>query len=131
MGGLWFVGDTSSTTLFYVNDAVRTENTSALDATIESADLKQFPIRAAIPAAFMDFTKSASNSVTVSWSHDGGETYNTPRARAMSGSGKQAVKVRRLGVATHHGLRLRMVVSGPDDWAFLGASVPDPEPRAP
>lgn len=126
----WFVGDKLSGGLLALNDIESTEAGAALDATIESSPLKGFPLRQAIPDVFLDFTYSPASMVAVSWSLDGGGTWRGPLSRTLAFANKFPVRVNRLGLATHHGLRVRLVVSGGQPFSFMGGSVGQPQARA-
>lgn len=126
----WFVGDRLSGGLLALNDTEPTEATLALDPTIESAALKAFPARMALPDVFLDFTYSPASTVAVFWSLDGGGTWKGPINRSLAFANKFPVRVNRLGLATHHGLRVRLVVSGGQPFSFMGGSVGQPQARA-
>lgn len=126
----WFVGDRLSGRLLALNDTEQTEATAALDATIESAALKAFPARMTIPDLFLDFTYSPASTVAVFWSVDGGQTWKGPISRSLAFANKFPVRVNRLGLATHHGLRVRLVVSGGQPFSFMGGTVGEPQARA-
>jgi hypothetical protein len=63
--------------------------------------------------------------VKIEWSHDGGATYGNPILRSLGQQGqtRRQIRVNRLGLTTHHGLRLRVTVSDPVYVAFLGGEV--------
>lgn len=129
--GRWIVGDKQSTQLLAISDAVTTEAGSATPWTAESSPLKEFPVRVAIPAVLGEFTEADGVEVNVSWSRDGGKTWATPQTRSLALADKYAVRVNRLGLSTHHGLRVRFSSTSAGDFSFLGASVPDPQNRGP
>lgn len=128
--GIWYVCDTSSTSVLAISDTTRSENGAALTATWESGPLKAYPAREVIPALFADFTDAAA-SVTMSYSKDGGATWTTPVAGSLTNADQYPVRWNRLGKATHHGLRARFSIADAVDFAFLSASVPDLRPRTP
>lgn len=137
--GRWLVGDALSGKILKVDPTVRSEAGALLAFTAESAPLKAYPNRFAIPDLFCDFTLgigtvSAPNPhAAISWSKDGGATWSTPSMRALGGAGHPVgpVRVNRLGLATHHGIRVRVAVSDDADFSFMGASIGKPETRAP
>lgn len=129
--GVWRIADTQSGALLQISDTTQTEKGNALIATIESGALKEYPSRVAIPALFADFTKSTGASAVISWSHNGGETWTAGVTRSLATAEKYSVRVNRLGLQTHHGLRVRFVLSDAIEFSFMGASVPAPEKRAP
>lgn len=128
-GGVWHLGDRSSTFTLGVSEANRSDGADLLTWTVESAPMKDYPLREIIPAAFFEFTTSTS-SVDISYSLDGGATWSTPVTRSLSGADKEPIRVNRLGLSTQHGIRFRLAVNGTGDFSFLGASVPDVEARA-
>lgn len=129
--GAWLVGHTTGPALMKVDAATRTENGAALVATIESGALKGYPARVAVPALFAEFTKAAGGNVAMSYSRDGGATWSAAVSRALDAAERRSVRWNRLGLSGHHGLRVRFTVSDAVDFAFLGASVPQPDGRAP
>jgi hypothetical protein len=128
--GKWIVGDELSTNLLIVSDTLRTELGQPVAWTIESAPLKDYPSRVAIPGVFGDFTQADGVLVEVSWSHNGGTSWATPIPRTLDGADRHPVRVNRIGLSTQHGLRVRYSSSSEGDFSFMGASVPDPQVRA-
>jgi hypothetical protein len=127
-GNQWLVGDKLSTNLLAVSDGVTTEAGTPVEWMVEGV-LREYPTRIAIPAAFGNFTEAEGATVDVSWSHDGGKTYATPLARSLDQADRYPVRVNRLGMSTHHGLRLRYSSSSTVDFSFMGASVPKAQGR--
>lgn len=127
-GNTWLVGDKLSTNLLAISDSVTTEAGTAVEWLVEGV-LKEYPTRIAIPGAFGNFTQAEGATVDVSWSHDGGASYSTPLSRSLDQAGAYPVRVNRLGVSTHHGLRLRYSSSSSVDFSFMGASVPKAQGR--
>jgi hypothetical protein len=128
--GKWVVGDRLSGNLLTVSDTQRTELGQPVTWTIESAPLKDYPQRVAIPGVFGDFTEADGVQISVSWSHDGGKTWATPIERALDTADRHPVRVNRIGLSTQHGLRVCYSSSSEGDFSFMGASVPDPQVRA-
>lgn len=131
IGNQWIVGDKLSTNLLAIDEDITTEAGSPVAWTVESSPLKEYPVRVAIPSAFGDFTRADGVAVEVSWSHDGGRTWANPLTRSLEDADRHPIRVNRLGLSSHHGLRLRYSSSSVADFSFMGASVPDPQPRAP
>lgn len=129
MGDKWYVCDRLSTNLLTVSETLTTEAGAAVTWTIESGGLKDFPSRIRVPAVYGDFTPAEGVSMAVSWSHDGGKTYGAPLSRSLQKCDRFPVGVNRLGTSTQHGMRLRYSTASAPDFAFLGASVPDPQAR--
>ncbi|WP_262268620.1 hypothetical protein [Microvirga yunnanensis] len=127
----WLIGDRLSTNLLTVSESLRTEAGTAVEATFESGPLKESPTRMVVPSLFGEFTPAEETDVAVSWSHDGGKTWSNPVTRSLEQADKFPVRVNRLGLSTHHGFRVRFKTSSAKDFAFMGASVPDPQGRTP
>jgi hypothetical protein len=127
-GNQWLVGDRLSTNLLAVSDSVTTEAGNPVEWVAEGI-LKEYPTRIAIPAAFGSFSQADGAEVNVSWSLDGGQSYSTPLVRSLGQADRFPVRVNRLGLSTHHGLRLRYSSSSTVDFSFMGASVPKAQGR--
>ncbi|MEZ0171030.1 hypothetical protein [Microvirga sp. TS319] len=132
----WIVGDTHSTSLLTITEQSLTEDGSPLAAVIESGPVKQFPARVAVKAAWFDFVvgqgdaRSASipendPQVAIQWSHDGGVTWSDPILRSLGrqGESRRQIRVNRLGLTTHHGIRFRLTVSDPVYVSLMGGEV--------
>lgn len=127
--GRWLVGDRTSGAVLAVSDTVVTEDGEMVEWIAESTAFKGYPARIQVPALFCDFTQADDAIVDVSWSHDGGETWALPISRDLDTADRYPVRVNRLGLSTHHGLRVRLSCADAADFSFMGASVPDPSPR--
>lgn len=134
--GDWFAADVVTGAIYRVDPTRRDEAGATLNFGADSAPAKAFPNRAAIAAAVMEFTLGhgeASRSsptqsdpnVMISWSLDGGATWHGPLHRSLGRQGKfiGAARVNRLGLASHHGVRLRWRVSDPVPVSFQGATI--------
>lgn len=132
VNGGWLLGDVSSGRLLKIDDTVRTEAGDPVPFLLESAPLKGFPARASVAALEGDFSMGrAGASVSASWSRDGGATWSTPIARSLAPT-VGPVRINRLGLASHHGLRVRFTSTSSADFSFMGAAVvPEPDVRAP
>ncbi|MFC0282446.1 hypothetical protein ACFFJB_14955 [Camelimonas abortus] len=124
----WLVADRLTGDILTFSGSVFTENGAAMPVHLESGPVKEYPARVSIPSLFMDFTETDAD-VAVSWSHDGGKTWSTPVTRSLKDAETWPVRVNRLGMSTHHGLRVRITTDTAKDFAFLGASIPDPDAR--
>lgn len=124
--GSWLVGDNASTNLQRISTGAFDENGDELVMTIESGDVKQFPMRIATPAAYFAWIsgqgttlgdpESTNPTVSISWSHDGGSTWSTPNLRPMlgaQGDSRRLVRQNRAGLTTHHGIRWRQSCAAP------------------
>jgi len=130
-GDKWVLGDTLSTKLLTVADNLTTEAGNPVAWTLESGPAKEFPVRIAIPAGFFDFTRAAGVSVQIAYSHDGGQSWSSPVTRALDDADRYAVRMNRMGLSTQHGMRVRLTSSSTADFSFMGATVPDLQPREP
>jgi hypothetical protein len=130
--GGWLLGDTQSGNLLKVDDTIRTEVGNAVEWLVESAPVKEFPARASYGALEGDFSMGRAGAVVnASWSRDGGATWSAPIARSLEPT-VGPVRVNRLGLASHHGLRIRYTSTSSADFSFMGAAlVPGPDVRAP
>ncbi|GGC58314.1 hypothetical protein [Chelatococcus reniformis] len=126
--GAWLLGDRLSGHILAPAGDFR-EAGAAMTVVIESGPLKDYPARLAIPSLFADFTAADAGQIDVSWSHDGGKTFSAPLSRSLAMADRVPVRVNRLGLSTHHGLRARLASSSDADFAFMGAGVPDPQVR--
>jgi hypothetical protein len=124
--GKWLIGDVQSTKLQEVSEAAYTEDGAALVTRWEAGPVKQFPDRTQVPAAFFDFTTGQGSilgsddevtpKASVSWSHDGGATWSVPitaRLLGQQGQFDTLVRVNRMGLSTHHGIRIAIESSSP------------------
>ena len=128
-GNDWYVSDTQDGSLQKISTSTYTENSQALTFRVESAPMREFPVRAAIPDLFLDFTPASMNCL-VSNSMDGGATWSDAETRSLLATA-DPVRINRLGTTTHHGLRVRVEVSDVGDFSFFGGSIPRPQARQP
>lgn len=128
----WVFGDTLSGNLLAVSDATRTEASQPLTWTVESGPLREFPTGIMLPDVEFAFTPSAGATAAISWSIDGGVTWGVPVSRALKADGvaRFPVRVNVREASSHHGIRFRASVSDDADFSFMGAAVPQPQPRA-
>jgi hypothetical protein len=128
-GSDWYVSDTQDGSLQKISTSTYLENGQPLTFRVESAPMREFPVRAAIPDLFLDFTPASLNCL-VSNSVDGGATWSDALTRSLLATA-DPVRINRLGTTTHHGLRVRVDVSDPGDFSFFGGSIPRPAARQP
>jgi hypothetical protein len=134
--GRWLAGDLSSTQIFAVDGALQKEAGEALGIVIESGPVTAFPARVAVTAAYFDFVTAVGDArsaapvendptIAVSWSHDGGETWGAPVLRSLGRQGETRTRIRinRLGLTTHRGIRFRLAISDPVRVVLLGGEV--------
>ena len=128
--GKWLTGAYGGGFLYAINFESRNEGSSPLIWGMDSGPVKSFPERVAVPAAYFDFIIGAGAINTdpqamLSWSHDGGLSWANPLTRTTGRQGNSVgrVAVFRLGLASHHGIRLRFRVSDVAYTSFSGAVV--------
>lgn len=122
----WVVGKNGGSKLLYIDPAEYEDDGSAISMTIESGPVKDFPSRVYVASAMFDWTTGAAPisgtedetnpTVSVSWSRDGGGVWsNQVSARSLGAQGElsQSVRVNRIGISTHHGMRFRLQTSSP------------------
>jgi hypothetical protein len=124
--GSWMLGDTEGGKIQRLAEPDYDEDGGVIAMLLESGPIKQFPSRTAVSSAFFDFTTGQGNplgpddevnpSVTVQWSMDGGATWsNGVNVRSLGGQGDfvNQIRVNRIGLSTHHGVRFRLSTSSP------------------
>lgn len=122
-GNDWVLGDRLSDRVLTVSELALEDDDLPLVVTLESGPGKQFPSRVRVNSGFFDWTAGQGAAtgdaddtdpqVSVSWSHDGGATWGNPLLRALGQRGQydRQVRVNRCGLASHHGMRWRLVTS--------------------
>src|SRR5829696_1260698 len=132
--GRWHHGTTDNGYLKTISDTAQTEghpsSPIAITSTIESGPLKDFPTRTALNPLFAEFTQAAG-TLSMQASLDGGLNWSTARTASLANAAKRPVQFNRMGLAGHHGLRVRFTLAGAVNFSFLGASVPGPDARRP
>ena len=136
-GGHWYLGDTLSNSFLRLSPDAQDEAGEPLVFEVQSGALKDYPNRVAVPAVMLDYTLGVGDSTTpnpeceIAWSHNGGASWSPWVSRSLGAASqpKGPVRVNRLGLATHQGLRVKTRVSDPVEFSFMGGSVPDPSPR--
>lgn len=134
--GKWFVGDRASSHILIVSEAAYDEAGDPLVFGADSVPMKDFPARAIVSAASLDFTLGAGRvvespdtirdpHVMMTWSHDGGARWAANAIRPLGVAGRYVgpVRVHRLGQTTHHGFRMRWRVSDPVHVSFMGGTM--------
>jgi|SRR5215207_186875 len=127
-GDAWLFDDLDGTQFLSPDANATTENGAALSFEIESAPLKEFPLRAAIPGVHVDFTRGNGGSFDFSFSKDGGRNWSDWENFSLGSTGEDdgPTLVNRLGLQSTHGLIVRIRKNDNVAFSFLGASVPDP-----
>jgi hypothetical protein len=129
----WVVGDNAGSKLLYIDSTEYEDDGSAITMTLESGPVKDFPNRVFVSMAAFDFTTGTAPisgtedetnpTVSVSWSRDGGGTWsNAVQTRSLGSQGELSneIRVNRIGVSTHHGMRFRLQTSSPVYRTFRG-----------
>ncbi|GHE74714.1 hypothetical protein GCM10019059_37810 [Camelimonas fluminis] len=124
----WLVADRLTGDVLTFSGTNFTENGSPLPVLLESGPTKDFPARIAVPSLFLDFTMSSAD-VHLSWSHNGGQTWAAGVDRSLATADRWPVRVNRLGLSTHHGIRIRITTDTDQDLSFIGANIPIPDKR--
>lgn len=124
----WVFCDRLTGDLLALTPGVFTENGAAMEWMLESGPVKDFPARVAVPSLFCEITKSDAE-IQIGWSHNGGQTWAGPLPRTLQTADRWPVRVNRLGLSTHHGIRVRLTSSSSHDFSFMGASIPVPDVR--
>jgi len=141
--GSWMVGDRTSGQIHTISENVFKEDGAAIAMTMVSGPLKQFPSRIRCNAFFADWTTGQGEisgsddevnpKVSVYWSMDGGATWSnaiTPLSLGGEGEFSNQIRVNRLGMSTHHGIRFKMVTTSPVYRTCRGARADVSELRA-
>jgi hypothetical protein len=142
-GERWILGDVQGQSLLALSIDARTEAGFPLIYGVDSGPVKQFPAKIAVPEAFFDFSlgqgvavgvdpNETNPRVMLSWSHDGGATFASPLEKTLGLEGKYVgpVRLNRIGLTTHHGVRFRWRISDPCDASFQGGRI-TPQGRKP
>ena len=124
----WVFGDVSTADLVTLDEVGLQEVGDALTWGLDSAPVKQFPARLAVPDVFYDFVlgtapQGVDPQVLLSWSKDGGYTWGNPLSRSLGvqGAAVGPIRLRRLGLSSHHGIMHRFRISDPVYTSFAGA----------
>lgn len=134
--GKWFTAHPTTGAIYEIDAATRTEAGEPLTFGADSVPVKDFPSRAVVRSASLDFTLGRGDEgeasptlktpvAMVSWSHDGGANWSNQLHRSLGREGRFGYRasIYRLGMTTHHGFRLRWMISDPVDVSFQGASI--------
>lgn len=124
----WVFGDLSASDLVTLDGSGLKEVGDPLTWGMDSAPVKQYPARIAVPDVFYDFVlgvapQGVDPQVLLSWSKDGGATWGVPLSRSLGvqGAAVGPIRLRRLGLSSHHGMRHRFRISDPVYTSFAGA----------
>lgn len=122
----WIIGKNGSGKLLTVDSGVYEDDGDPIEMTLESGPLKDFPMRAVVNSAFFDWTTGSAlltgtedetnPKVYIQWSRDGGGTWsNAVFAESLGAQGElsRQIRVNRVGLASHHGMRFRLLTTSP------------------
>lgn len=132
----WVIGDELTGYGFRLDNMTYAEDTSVLVWDVTSQPAKGFPNRYAVARADFDFVagmgvtggdplQEGDPQVMVSWSDDGGATFNYPLMRKLGKAGRygERVTVLRAGQATSYGRQWRLQISDPVYVGLLGGDM--------
>lgn len=132
----WFVGDSQSEDLLYVDEQWRWEVEQPISSVMESAAQQQLPARFIINRADFLFNVGVgietgadpiqtAPRVGISVSRNGGATYLPPELKPLGRQGEYEtpISVFRKGMATRYGSRWRLEWSDPVDITFRGGDM--------
>lgn len=132
----WYVGDSQSQDLLYVDELARLEVDQPISSLMESAAQAQLPARFVIHRGDFAFNAGVgvetgedpietAPRVNISVSLDGGATWGLPEEREIGRQGEydKPVSVFRKGLATRYGCRWRLEWSDPVDITFRGGDM--------
>lgn len=102
--GKWLCGDLDSGNIGEISNTTNTEFSSPLVAETWSLPVQKFPNRVRVPRADFNFSTAVglltgsdpnetNPNVEISYSDDGGYSFNTPRLRALGRQGKPRARV--------------------------------------
>lgn len=134
--GKWLCGDTDSGNIQQITNAAFDEISDPLTVEVWSAPVQKFPARIRVATMWFDFAVGVSNAegadpiatdadVEISWSDDGGETFNTPRVRKLGRQslGKSRVRVNQCGMSGSQGRIVKIRMSSPVHFGLMGGEM--------
>lgn len=129
----WVIGRKDTTRLLYIDSSKFQDDGTEIAMRLESGAIKNFPSRAHVSAVFFDFTTGTAlitgtddginPKVSVQWSMDGGGIWSNEidsRSLGIQGDRSERIRVNRLGISTHHGVRFRVMTTSPVYRTFRG-----------
>jgi hypothetical protein len=131
----WVVARYDNSHLVYIDSREYKDDLTDISMLVESAPLKDFPMRSVVSAAFFDWTVGQGSlsgeiiqvepTVAISWSRDGGEIFGNEILCRLGTEGEysKTVRVNRLGMASQHGMRIRLMTSSPVHRVLRGGKV--------
>ena len=132
----WVLSRLETNELLYLDSRLFEDDGTPIAMTIESGQVKDFPSRVNVPAAFFDWTTGTAPptggpdisdpEISVQWSKDGGGHWsNQVIAPSLGPTGHYAesVRVNRVGLATRQGIMFRLMTTSPIYRACRGGRV--------
>lgn len=126
VGNIWYAQDLSSQSLLVVSNTTKQDVGADLPFYAESSPMKGFPARAFVPAAHLDLTRGNGGTVDFSFSKDGGRNWSAWENFSLGSTGEDdgPVIINNLGMATTHGIIVRVRVTDEVDFSFMGGAIP-------
>lgn len=134
--GKWLCGDTQNGNIQQITNAAFDEVGSPLTCEVWSAPVQKFPARVRVATMWLDFAVGVGNAtgpdpyatdpdVEVSWSDDGGLTFNTPRIRKLGRQalGKARVRINQCGMTGSQGRIIKVRMSSPVHFGLMGGQM--------
>jgi hypothetical protein len=132
----WVVGDEYTGKFGLIDPDEPYEFDEPLTATIISATLSGFPVRAIPSRLVLDIMAGVGEATgpdpiginpqcSISWSRDGGVSFGSPVLRELGRQGKytKVVAVNRLGMASAKGIQIRVDVSDPVHFSLFSGDL--------
>lgn len=132
----WLCGDNSSGNIQQITGSAFDETGEPMMCEVWSAPVQKFPARVRVATMWIDFAVGVSNAegvdpietdaeVEISWSDDGGVTFNTPRIRKLGRQslGKSRVRVNQCGMSGSQGRIVKVRMSSPVHFGLMGGEM--------
>lgn len=128
----WLCGDTETGNIQQITNATAYEIADPLVCEAWSAPVEKFPSRIRVATMWFDFAVGVSDatgpdpiatdaSVEISWSDDGGQTFNPPRVRKLGpqSEGLTRVRVNQCGMTGSQGRIVKVRMSDPVHFGLM------------
>jgi hypothetical protein len=132
----WLAGDTLSGNVVEITRTSQKEINNPLMCEVWSAPVQKFPNRVRVASMWFDFAVGVGDatgedpiatdpSVEISWSDDGGETFNIPRIVKLGRQalGKTRVRVNQAGITGSQGRIVKIKMSDPVHFGLMGGEM--------
>lgn len=140
--GVWVTGEEATGKLYAVDPDYKREGADPLRYRVASATATGFPYRMALPGIQIDMVAGVGSAAgsdpietdpvaQIDWSLDGGVTWSNPVLRSLGKQGEysEPMRVMRLGLASVHGVQIRVTVDDPVDAVLFSGDFLKPEQR--